>query len=79
MDVFREYAKSPYYSFTHIHTDAQRNCPAPYSLISLKLDAESCELLLASLGKYFYQIIGICSVFLKNPVETDIRYSLLEL
>jgi hypothetical protein len=48
---------------THTHTDAQVNCPAPYSLISLTSDAERCELLLASLGKHSCQTVGFCSIF----------------
>jgi len=67
------------HTHTHTHTDAQGNSPASYSLISLTLDAERCELLLAPLGKYFYQIIAICSIFLQSPVESDFRYSLLDL
>jgi hypothetical protein len=48
-----------------------------YSLFSLTLDAEMCEILSALIGKYFYEIIAICSLFLQSPVKSDIRYSLL--
>ena len=63
----------------HTHTDAQGNYPPPYSLISLTSDAENCELLLASLGKYSCQSIGFCSIFPQSPFESDTLYSLLEL
>jgi hypothetical protein len=59
------------------HTNAQGNSPAPYSLISLTLDCERIELLLLSLGKYFYHIIAICSIFLQSPLKSDTPYSLL--
>jgi hypothetical protein len=47
-----------------------------HSLFSLTLDAERCEILSALIGKYFYEIIAICSLFLQSPVKSDIRYSL---